>query len=509
MLVGAAAPFHPVTQASDNLPLESAEFDGLSPPARRKATVALMIATAMQAFDLTIVNVALPRLQASFGGDIGLGAWVMTSYLCASAVTALLCGALRRRYGAKQLFSGAIGFFVATSLMCSLAPSAGAIILFRLLQGAGAGFIQPLAQATLLDIHPKPAHGRMLAILGATLMTGPVLGPALGGFVTDIASWRWIFVINLPLGAIAIFGLRWLPAELTRTQDTSIDALGMLLLIVGVGALQLALERSVGPASLLSPEVLAEAATAATALMLIAVQSWRRRFKLFRFEVFKNLNFATSSFCMFAIAALMTTTIVLVPALGEGPLGFSATLAGLTLAPRGGMTLLTMLAMARMIDRINHRVLLAAGLVLTAAAFEFIARVPPAHAAAWLAGASALQGLGVGLLFTPLSTLAFATLGEELRTDAAGVYNLLRQLGGAAGVAVMAGVLQLRREVHLAAQTGPHRLSPAAAGPLHTAAILAAYYDCFHLMAVAAIAVIPAIFVFRVIPRGGPEQDPA
>ncbi|HEV2100024.1 MAG TPA: DHA2 family efflux MFS transporter permease subunit, partial [Stellaceae bacterium] len=458
-------------------------------------TVALMVATAMQAFDLTIVNVALPRLEASFGGGIELGSWVMTSYLCAAAVTAPLAGWLRRRYGARQLFSGSIAFFVLTSLACALAPSATSIIILRLLQGSAAGIIQPLAQATLLDIHAKPDHGRMLAIWGATIMTGPVLGPTLGGIITDIASWRWIFAINLPLGAIAVFGLRWLPQSFAETGAGRIDGIGILLLVLGVGALQLTLERSIGRTAV-SPEIAIEAAVAGIALLLIAVRSLRGRFALFRFEVFKNLNFSTSVFYTFIIGALLITTIVLLPALGEGPLGFDATLAGLTVSPRGAVTLLTMLAVSRVIDRVDHRILLAIGLVMTAAAFELMAQVPAAYEAVWLGGASALQGLGVGLLFTPLSTLAFATLRDELRTDGAGVYSLLRQLGGAAGVAVMAAVLQLRLQTHLAADAGAP--NGTAGAPLSVAAAFAAYADCFRIMAAATIAVAPAIFLFRI-----------
>jgi MFS transporter, DHA2 family, multidrug resistance protein len=483
-----------------------AEPGGLSASARRQATVALMIATAMQAFDLTIVNVALPRLEESFGGGIGLGSWVMTSYLCAAAVTAPLAGWLRRRYGARLLFSGAIGFFVFTSLLCALAPSAISIIVFRLLQGAAAGIIQPLAQATLLDIHPKANHGRMLAIWGATIMTGPVLGPTVGGFITDAASWRWIFAINLPLGAAAIVGLRWLPLSLEETGEARLDGIGILLLILGVGALQLGLERVIGRTTLLSPEIITEAAVAGFALLLIAVRSARGSFTLFRFAVFGNLNFSTAVFYTFIVGALLTTTIVLLPALGEGPLGFNATLAGLTVSPRGVLTLLTMLLVSKLIDRVDYRILLAIGLVITASAFELMARLPVGYEAVWLGSASALQGLGVGLMFTPLSALAFSTLRDELRTDGAGVYSLLRQLGGAAGVALMAAVLQLRTQVHLGDQ-GPPGRGPAAV--LSDLAIFAAYADCFRIMAVATIAVLPGVLLFRVDREDAPAREAA
>ena len=189
----------------------SVEARILSSSGRRQATVALMIATAMQAFDTTIANVALPQLEQSLGGGIELGSWVMTSYLCASAIMATLTGWLRRRYGARPLFIGSISLFIVASGLCSIAPSSVALIQFRLVQGTAAGIIQPLAQAILLDIYPQRDHGRMLAIWGATIMAGPILGPVLGGVIADLSSWRWIFVLNVPLGLIAILGLGQVP----------------------------------------------------------------------------------------------------------------------------------------------------------------------------------------------------------------------------------------------------------------------------------------------------------
>jgi MFS transporter, DHA2 family, multidrug resistance protein len=243
---------------------------------QRQATVALMIATAMQAFDSTIANVALPQLVQSLGGGIDLGSWVMTSYLCASAVMATLTGWFRRRFGARQAFAGAIALFVVASLLCSVAPSAAALIQFRVFQGAAAGIIQPLAQAILLDIYPKQQHGRMLAIWGATIMAGPIMGPVLGGIITDIVSWRWIFVLNLPLGAIALAGLGQVPATAEPSRETRIDGLGILLLVIGVGTLQLSLERSIGQTWPPSPEIIVEATIAILALSALRSEAFAR-----------------------------------------------------------------------------------------------------------------------------------------------------------------------------------------------------------------------------------------
>jgi len=316
----------------------------LSSSGRRQATTALMIATAMQAFDTTIANVALPQLEESLGGGIEVGSWVMTSYLCASAIMAILTGWLRRRCGAQPLFVSSIGLFIVASGLCSLAPSAAALIQFRVVQGAAAGVIQPLAQAILLDIYPQRDHGRMLAIWGATIMAGPILGPVLGGVIADLTSWRWIFALNFPLGALAILGLGQVPTTIERTVKAPIDVIGLVLLIVGVGSLQLALERRVGRTWPLSAETAVAAAVAVLALAAIAIRNLRSQFTLFRFQVFANLNFSAAAFYNFLIGALLFTTIVFLPALSEGPLGYDATRAGLALSPRGIGTMATMLA---------------------------------------------------------------------------------------------------------------------------------------------------------------------
>jgi DHA2 family multidrug resistance protein len=474
---------------------------------RRQAAIALMIATAMQAFDSTIANVALPELERSLGGGIDLGSWVMTSYLCASAVMATLTGWLRRRYGARQLFTGSIGLFVLASVLCSIAPSPAALIQFRLVQGAAAGIIQPLAQAILLDIYPKQDHGRVLALWGATIMAGPILGPVLGGVITDLASWRWIFALNVPLGALAIFGLGQVGTSTEPKNNAPIDTVGILLLVVGVASLQLSLQRSIGQTWPPSTEIIAEATIAVTAMVALAARSLRSPFTLFRFEVFRNCNYSTAVFYNFMVGALLFTTIVFLPALGEGPLGYDATRAGLAISPRGIGTMATMLAVRYLIDRIDHRALLLAGLAISAASFELISCVPPDDGAVWLAGASAIQGVGVGLLFTPLSTLAFSSLAADLRTDAAGVYSLLRQLGCATGVAAMTALLQARIQasiIPIADQGAPGARSPS---HLLDLATFGAYTGCFRTMAIITAVVIPGVFLFRVL-RPAPAIPP-
>jgi len=462
------------------------------------ATLALMIATAMQAADATIANVALPQLEQSLGGGIWLGTWVMTGYLCASAVMAPLTGSLRRRLGARRLYTAAIALFVVASLLCSLAPSGPAIIAFRVAQGAGGGLIHPLCQAILLDLYPKERHGRMLAVWGATIMIGPILGPVLGGVITDLASWRWIFAINLPLGALAIWGMRDALPVTETNEAVPIDALGTALLICGIGALQLLLERGVGHSWRESPELAAEALVTIIALAALAMRRRVAGASVLRLDAFRDMNFAVAAFYNFVTSALFFTTIVFLPALGEGPLGFDATVAGLTIVPRGIAMMLVMLAMGRLIEAVDYRFLLASGLALMAGALAMMAHIRAERSALWIVISSTIQAAGVGMLFTPLSTVAFSTLPIDRRTDAAGLYSLLRQLGCASGLALMTAILQLREQGHINSLAAKIGTSVIAVPPdLRDGAVLRAYADCFQTMAIATLIVAPVLMLLR------------
>jgi len=491
--------------ASTPVPADSAADEEVSAldaelPARADrliATCGLMVATAIQAADALIVNVALPQLQQDLGGGIGLGTWVITGYLCATAVVAPLTGWLRRRYGAPRLFPAAVGAFILASLCCAFAPSFGAIILFRILQGAAGGVIHPLAQAILLDIYPKARHARMLSVLGAGVMVGPILGPVIGGVITDLASWRWVFIINLPLGLFSIWCVWRLRSAVETERDLTMDALGVPLLMLGVGALQLFLQRGVERPWLHSPEILGEAAITVTAFALLALRAHRSGLTAFRPDVFKDLNFVTAAFYNFMLSAMLFVTILFLPLLGEGPLGFSAALAGGMIVPRAVLMTLVILLVGRSIETIGYRFLLVGGWVVMAAGLIVLSDIRPAQGLAWIIAGSTIQAIGAGMLYTPLTTLAFSTLAPGIRTDATGLYSLLRQLGYASGVALMSAVLQSKISTHLTVLSRGLAAGAAPSPQLAEAAALQGYADCFTTMAIAAAVIIPGIFLFR------------
>jgi MFS transporter, DHA2 family, multidrug resistance protein len=452
-----------------------------------------MILTGMQALDATAANVALPHLQQSLGGGIELGSWVMTSYLSAAAVTTPMVGWTRRRYGTARVSLIVVVLFVAASLLCAAALAPAVLILFRIAQGAAGGLIQPLAQAVLLDIYPKQDHPRMLGIWGATIMAGPILGPLFGGVLTDLSSWRWIFVINLPFGLLALWGLRGALPTSNTSENASIDGFEVLLVATWVGMLQICLARSVVRGWTDSPELAIEAAITVLTFTAWILRAHRFGSQLFDLKVFKDRNLVTASAYIFMVCAFLFTTMVFLPALGEGSLDYSATLTGLGISPRGIATMLAMIAAGHLVPKFGQAPFLIAGLTTTAIGLEMMAQITSEHGPIWLATASAIQGIGVGLIFTPLSTLAFSTVAERIRTDAAGVYNLMRQLGSAAGVAVMTIVLEER----ISAYASTIAEDASSGAELLRTAMSWAYADCFRAMAIATLFLVPGLFLFR------------
>jgi MFS transporter, DHA2 family, multidrug resistance protein len=341
-------------------------------------------------------------------------------------------------------------------------------------------------------------------------MVGPIAVPLFGGMITDLASWRWAFALSLPLGILSLCGMWRILPRAGPIDRQPIDATGIFLLVVGIGAMQLALQRGVGQSWLYSPELIVEATIALFAATGMLLRPRDSGSAVVRTEVLRDLGFAAAAFFNFMTSALLFTSLVFIPALTEGPLGYGATLAGATIVPRAVLMMLMMLMVGRLIGRIDFRILLAAGWGLMAAGLLILSDIRPPDELLWLIVGSTIQAIGAGMMFTPLSTFAFATLPAGMRTDAAGLYSLLRQLGCASGVALMSAVLQMKISTHLAglsATAGAVGAPPPAR--LVAGAALQAYAECFRVMAIATVVVTPGILWFRAVQPATAETQAA
>jgi MFS transporter, DHA2 family, multidrug resistance protein len=317
--------------------------------------------------------------------------------------------------------------------------------------------------------------------------------------ITDLASWRWVFVINLPLGLFCLWGIRRVRSEPITRVDAIFDVNGIVLLVAGIAALELFLQHGV-TRPWPSVEVPSELLTAVIAFALLGLHASRVGHSVLRPEVFRDVNFTVATFYNFMLSALLFVSVVFLPLMSQGPLGFPATMAGALIVPRAVLLAAMMLGVGQLIGKIDYRILLASGWVLMAAGLAILSTVRADRSISIMLLGSMIQAVGAGMLYTPHSTLAFVTLPADQRTDAAGLFSLLRQLGYASGVALMTAVLQLRMGAH----------SAAVPGNLHASVLaeLSAYRDCFRIMAIASLVVLPGIFLFRP-PLSDPKVFPA
>jgi MFS transporter, DHA2 family, multidrug resistance protein len=401
------------------------------------ALCSLLTATVLQALDLTIATIALPAIGRTFGLEGEAGSWILTSYIVAMALMTPVGGVLSSAFGRRNALLLAIGGLTLASLACGVSGSFAFLLAARLAQGASAGIIVPLVQATLLDMTPKAEHGRAMSLFGAAIMVGPVLGPSIGGVLVDTFGWRSVFFINLPIGLFAFVGALLTLGKLPSQPAASIDPAGLAIFGTGIVALQLMLDRGNQAGWFASPEILLVAGGLGGSL----VRAARRTDAFPSIAPFKDRNFAVTTCCVFLAGFIVAGSIFLVPSLLQSVFGHSATAAGLAMAPRGVGTMATMLAMSRTVGRVDHRSLLLIGIVLNAFAIVGLALVGFASSILYIAGLSLLQGVGVGLIFTPLSTAAFSFLPEEQRGDATGIYSLMRHIGSGVGVSILTGFL--------------------------------------------------------------------
>jgi DHA2 family multidrug resistance protein len=438
-----------MSSASSSQAPASATGSGTLPKNHLWIALSVMLATIMQAIDSTIANVALPHMQGTMSATHDQAAWILTSYIVAAAVMTAPSGYLAMRFGRKQIFIVTIIGFTLTSMLCGMANSVPEMVLYRILQGVfGAGFV-PLSQAVLLDTYPREKQGMAMSVWSMGVMLGPIIGPTLGGYLTDALSWRWVFYINLPLGILALAGVIVFLPEPAEKKRTPFDWTGFLLLSIAVGATQMMLERGEAKDWFSSTEVVIEAVIAGLTLYLFVMHMLTSRTKTFlEPALFADRNFVTGLFYIFVTGILLMATMAILPQFLQQMLGYPVALAGEVLAPRGLGSMFGMLLAGRLISRIDIRILIISGLAFCALALWQMSHFSLDTTRWQILRSGFLQGFGMGLFVVPMSTLSYATLSAELRNEAAGIFSLLRNMGGSVGISVVVGLLTTQTQVN-------------------------------------------------------------
>jgi MFS transporter, DHA2 family, multidrug resistance protein len=495
--------------------------DGV-PAHRGMITVTVMIASILQALDNTIANVALPRMQGSLSATQEQMTWVLTSYIVAAAIMTPLTGWLADRFGRKPLFLVSIIGFTLASAMCGAAQSLDQIVLFRVLQGAFGAALIPMSQAVLFDVYPPDQHGKAMAIWGVGVVLGPTLGPVLGGWLTDNYSWRWVFYINVPFGILAVLGvLAYFPD--TTHQRKGFDFFGFATLSVFIGALQLFLDRGPTKDWFNAGEIRVEAAVCALAFYLFVVHTVTAPKPFIRLSLYRDRNFLTGNLLIFVVGIVLFATLALLPPLMQGLMGYSVLQAGIATAPRGAGTLLAMLFIGRLVGRIDVRLIIGFGFLLTAISLWMMTRFSiqmPMDSVTW---SGAIQGLGTGIVYVPMAALTFATLSPMLRNEGTALFNLIRNIGSSIGISVVQALFVSNTQiVHaaLAQHVTPEALAQRTMGPFHGSATIAAlngavtaqasmiaYIDDFYLMLLLTLLALPLLLLVRT-PRGKTAGGP-
>ncbi len=411
-------------------------------PNRALITVCAMAATLMQALDGTIANVALPYMQGGLSSTADQVTWVLTSYIVAAAIFTSPVGALAARYGRKRIFLISVAGFTAASVLCGAAQSLEQMVLFRLLQGAFGAALVPLSQSTMLDIYPPAQRGSAMAVWGMGVMLGPILGPTLGGWLTETYDWRWVFYVNLPFGVFAFAGLWAFMADDRTGSVRRFDWFGFTTLSIGIGAFQLMLDRGQRADWFTSTEIIIEAGVAALGLWLFLVHLLTAEKPFIPPRIFKDRNFLSGFLMMFVVGVILFSTSALLAPYLQTLGGYPVFDAGLVLAPRGVGTMAAMLVAGRLADRLDPRLLMLFGVSVIAWTLWDMTAWTPDLNTHHLMFTTAMQGFGLGFVFIPLQVIAFATLAPELRTDGTGLTSLMRNIGSAIGISITVAVLE-------------------------------------------------------------------
>lgn len=481
-------------------------------------TFSVMLATIMQALDTTIANVALPHMQGAMGATQDQISWVLTSYIVASAIAMPLTGFVAARIGRKRLFIYSVIGFTIASALCGAAQSLDQIILFRLLQGIFGASLVPLSQSVLLDTYPKEQHGSAMALWGVGVMVGPILGPSLGGWLTEYYNWRWVFYINIPFGALAWFGIAAYVKETAIEADRKFDLFGFTLIALAIGSLQLFLDRGESQNWYSSMEIVIETAIAAIALYMFVVHMFTAKKPFLDPAMFADRNFVVGITVGFMMGVVLLSTMALLPPFMQSLMGYPVLDIGFLLTPRGFGTMAGMLIVGRLARKVDLRYLMVIGtLLMIFSLWEMT--LFTAEISSWdIVRTGIVQGLGLGLVFVPLSTTAFSTLAPKFRTEGTALYSLIRNIGSSIGISVVTTYLAHRIQynhatfaqsitpfshpLHMAAEKGMYDVSTQAGlyaidAEVNRQAALLGYLQDYRLMMFVCVVMLPMIFLFK------------
>ncbi len=492
-------------------------------PHRVLITLSVMLASIMQALDNTIANVALPRIQGSLSATQDQMAWVLTSYIIAAAIMTPLSGWLAGQIGRKRVFLFSVVGFTIASALCGLAQSLPEIVLARLFQGLCGAALIPMSQAVLLDINPPERHAKAMALWVMGVTIGPILGPALGGWLTESYNWRWVFYINVPFGILSFLGILTFMPE-TQLRKSRFDFFGFTALSFAIGSFQLMLDRGQLKDWFSSTEIWIEAIVAGLGFYLFVVHMLTTSKPAFVSPaLFKDRNFVTGNVFIFVVGVVLFATLALLPPLLQDLLNYPVVLTGLVTAPRGIGTLAAMFIVGRLMGIVDTRLIIAAGFGLTAFSLWQMTGFYLQMDTPLVVWSGLVQGLGTGFVYVPLAAVTFATLSPQFRNEGTALFSLVRNVGSSVGISVVETLLTRNTQMmhsRLGEQITPyndvlHAQSPTALSTTHGLAMLnhsvndqaamIAYNNDFKLMMVLTLCAVPLVLLLR---RGDRKKAP-
>jgi DHA2 family multidrug resistance protein len=500
--------------------------------------LAVTLATFMEVLDTSIANVSLPHIAGSLSAGTDESTWVLTSYLVSNAIVLPLSGWISSIVGRKRFYMSCVAIFTVSSLLCGLAPNLGMLIFFRILQGAGGGGLQPSEQAILADTFPPAKRGMAFAVYGLAVVLAPAIGPTLGGWITDNFTWRWIFLLNIPVGILSLVLTSRLiqdPPHMKRQKlsETKIDYIGLGLVALGLGTLQIVLDKGQRDDWFESHFILTLAVISAASLLFLIYWEWKHKDPVIDLHLFANRTFAASNLLMFMLGFALLGSTVLLPLFMQSLLGYTAEQSGLALLPGGFSLMLLMPLVGFLLSRFDARKLMVYGLVVLSFSLFHMTNFTLGIDFRTVVFARMIQTMGLAFLFIPINTAAYAFLPKEKNNQASGLMNLARNVGGSVGISIVTTMLDRRSQHHLsrlsshlsaanpqvqsmlqgmARSLESRGFSPSEAmhkayallqGNVFRQASMLAYIDNFWVLGVAILVMVPLVFLMKRPPTGG------